>query len=153
MKAFVTLFALTAYAQVTDDSRRDPHCIVPLVGAAPCHSVDIPWSGYAHDPQHTAVSANQAQNLHSIHWQTPVDLNPPGGGQGDLLIHYGSPIVTAGNTIIVPVKTGATDGFQLQAFNGATGAPIYTLPTDYSLPAHDWIPPYAPTLSLGSRLY
>ena len=153
MKGFLTLLAFTAYAQVTSDSRRDPHCIVPLVGPAPCLSIDIPWSGYAHDPQHTALSANQAQSVHSIHWQTPVDLNPPGGGQGGLLIHYGSPIVTAGNTVIVPVKTGATDGFQLQAFNGATGSPIYTLPTDYSLPAHAWIPPYAPTLSLGSRLY
>jgi hypothetical protein len=153
MTAFLTLLALTAYAQVANDSPRDPHCVVPLVGSAPCHSIDTPWSGYAHDPQHTAVSANQPQNLHSIHWQTPVDLNPPGGGQGGLLIHYGSPLVTAGNTVIVPVKTGDTDGFQLQAFNGATGSPLFTLPTDYSLPPHAWIPPYAPALSLGSRLY
>src|SRR5580693_2033503 len=150
MRLYLSFLALTAYSQVHDVSRRDPHCIAPITN---CDSADIPWSGYAHDPQHTALSANQAQPLHSIHWQAPVDLNPPGGAQGDLLIHYGSPIVTAGNTVIVPVKTGATDGFQLQAFNGATGSPIYTLPTDYSLPAHAWIPPYAPTLSLGSRLY
>jgi len=150
MRFYLTFLALTAYSQVPDASRRDPHCIAPITR---CDSADIPWSGYAHDPQHTALSANQAQPLHSIHWQAPVDLNPPGGAQGDLLIHYGSPLVTAGNTVIVPVKTGATDGFQLEAFNGATGAPIYTLPTDYLLPAHGWIPPYAPALALGSRLY
>ena len=154
MNYFLVLFALTAYSQVPHESRRDPHCVVPLVDAeTPCQSPDIPWSGYAHDPQHTAVSANQAQSLRSIHWKTAVDLNPPGGAQGDLLIHYGSPVVTPGNTVIVPVKTGTTDGFQLEAFNGATGSLLYTLSTDYSLPTHDWIPPYAPALSLGSRIY
>ncbi len=154
MKLLLMLLALTAYSQVPDTSRRDPHCIVPLVDApTQCHGDNISWSGYAHDPQHTAISAQAAQPLHSIHWQTPVDLNPPGGGKGSLLIHYGSPIVTAGNTVIVPVKTGATDGFQVEAFNGATGSLLYTLPTDYSLPAHDWVPPYAPALSLGTRLY
>src|ERR1700722_13731211 len=131
MTAFLTLLALTAYAQVANDSPREPHCIVPLVGSAPCHSIDTPWSGYAHDPQHTAVSANQPQNLHSIHWQTPVDLNPPGGGQGGLLIHYGSPLVTAGNTVIVPVKTGATDGFRVEAHGSTDGTLLWSKTTDY----------------------
>lgn len=146
MKLFLPLLALTAYSQNT--SHREPHCVVTA-----CQSVVVPWSGYAHDPQHTANSAQSAQALHAIHWQTPVDLNPPGGGQGDLFIHYGSPVVTARNTVILPVKTGATDGFELRAFNGATGSPLYTLPTDYTLPAHDWIPPYTPALSQGTRLY
>jgi hypothetical protein len=145
------------YSQLPDESRRDPYCIVPIVApiltACNSQSADIPWSGYGHDPQHSALSAHAAQTLRAIHWQTPVDQNPPGGGQGDLLIHYGSPVVTAGNTVIVPVKTGTTDGFQLEAFNGGTGALLYTLPTGYSLPSHDWIPPYAPALSLGARLY
>ena len=154
MKLLLPLVALAAYSQIPDVSRREPHCVVPLVDAiAGCHSIDMQWSGYAHDPQHTAVSAQKAQALHSIHWQTPVDLNPPGGGQGGLLIHYGSPLVTAANTVILPVKTGSIDGFQLRAFNGATGSLLYTLPTDYTLPAHDWIPPYTPALSQGTRLY
>jgi hypothetical protein len=60
--------------------------------------------------------------------------------------------VTAGNTVIVPVgNVGA--GFQLNAFNGATGAPVYTLTSDYSLPAHGWTPPYGPALALGMRLF
>lgn len=115
-------------------------------------SLTIPWSGYAHDPQHTATSATAAQNLNAIHWQTPVDLNPPGGGSGPLFVHYGSPIITAGNTVIVPVANGSS-AYRLNAFNGATGAPIYTLTTDYTLPAHDWTPPYGPALALGTRIY
>ncbi len=154
MNKFLALWTVIAYSQSPDQPRRPPHCIVPLLDTASrCVPLDLPWTGYGHDPQHTALSAHSAQALHSIHWQTAVDLNPPGGGQGDLLIHYGSPIVTAANTIIVPVKTGSTGGFQLEAFNGSTGAPLYTLSSDYTLPAHDWIPPYSPALSLGSRIY
>ncbi len=115
-------------------------------------ALNVPWSGYGHDPQHTATSATATQGLHAIHWQTPVDQNPPGGGTGPLYAHYGSPVVTAGNTVIVPVTTVAGT-YQLQAFNGATGSPVYTLSSSYSLPAHGWIPPYGPALSLGARLY
>ena len=52
----------------------------------------------------------------------------------------------------MPVRT-TSGGFQIEAFNGATGALLYTLPSDYSLPLHDWTPPYGPALSLGRRLY
>jgi len=144
----LTILAFTGLvcAQIPDVSRRTPRC-------GQCVSIDSPWTGYGHDPQHTGLSDHAAQALHTIHWQTPVDLNPPGGGQGSLLIHYGSPMVTAGNTVIVPMKTGSIDGFQLGAFNGGTGAAIYTLSSDYTLPAHDWIPPYSPALSRGSRIY
>ena len=55
---------------------------VPRLRPLPADSLNAPWSGYGHDPQHTATSAQPAQALNSIHWQTPVDLNPPGGGQG-----------------------------------------------------------------------
>ena len=119
-------------------------------------ALSIPWSGYAHDPQHTATSAGPAQALNAIHWQTPVDQNPPSGG--DLYIHYGSPVVTAANTVILPVRT-ASGGYLLNAFNGASGSsptPLYTLTTDYtppSYPAHSWTPPYGPALSMGTRLY
>jgi hypothetical protein len=110
------------------------------------------WGGYGHDSQHSAVSAVPTQPLNQIRWSTPVDLNPQ--GSGDLYIHYGSPVVTAGNTVLLPVKTGATDGFEVQARSGATGALLYTLPTDYSLPPHMWTPSYAMVLSarLGGSL-
>jgi hypothetical protein len=137
-------------AQVPEKLKLDPYCIGPAETL--CDPL-VSWSGYGHDAQHTAQSAKAAQALNSIHWQTAVDLNPPGGGQGTLLIHYGSPVISAVNTVIVPVKTGSSDGFELVAFNGATGAKLYTLSSDYSLPPHDWTPPYAPALSVGSRLY
>src|SRR6185369_11758639 len=74
---------------------------------------------------------------------------------GDL-IHYGAPLITAANTVLVPVKTGAAGGFQVSAFNGANGATKYTLATDYILPAHNWIPAYQPCIdtgAFGTRLY
>ena len=61
-----------------------------------------------------------------IRWQTPIDLNPQYSGD-DLLIHYGSPAITAANTIIVPVKTGATGDFMVNGLNAATGAQFWTM--------------------------
>jgi Bacterial Ig domain/Dockerin type I domain len=110
------------------------------------------WSGYAHDAQHTAVSSVASQPLQGIAWQTPVDLAPQYTGEY-LLIHYGSPLVTAANTVIVPVKTGATDGFQVEGISGATGALKWTQSTDYVLPPHSWVPSYSPTLTPNNRLY
>lgn len=99
--------------------------------------------------QHTSVYAPAAQSLNQIKWQATIDFNP------GTLVHYGAPLVTAGNTLLAPVKT-AGDGFQVKAFNGATGAVKYTLTTDYILPAHNWIPAYEPCIatgSFGTRLY
>jgi hypothetical protein len=110
------------------------------------------WSGYAHDPQHTAISINASQPLQEIAWQTPVDLAPQFSGN-DLLIHYGSPLVTAANTVIVPVKTGSFDGFQVEGLSGANGAVKWTQATDYVLPPHSWVPSYSPTLTSTNRLY
>jgi hypothetical protein len=108
------------------------------------------WSGYGHDGHHTALSTVGAQALNGIHWSAPVDMNPQ-TASGELLIHYGSPAVTAANTVLVPVKTGLTGGFAVQARSGATGALIYSLPSDYTLPPHDWTPPYGIVLSSPSN--
>jgi hypothetical protein len=119
-------------------------------GSMLAQTLNVPWNGYGHDAQHTANSANASQALNRIHWASPVDLNKP---DGELFIHYGSPMVTAANTVLVPVKlwTGTTDGFKVQAFAG--GVPLYTLTTDYSLPPHNWTPSYSPTLNLRNRVY
>jgi hypothetical protein len=53
------------------------------------------WTTHAHDAQHTGVSPVASQKLAKIHWQVPVDLAPP---ESEILIHYGSPLVTAKNT-------------------------------------------------------
>lgn len=110
------------------------------------------WGMYGGNPQHTAISSVASQPLQSIVWQTPVDLNPQYSGD-DLLIHYGSPIVTQANTVLVPVKTGAGGGFRIEAHNGATGALLWSTDSDYILPGHRWVPSYAPTLTPSGRLY
>jgi PhoPQ-activated pathogenicity-related protein len=111
------------------------------------------WTDLGGNPQHTGTAVATAQALQAIHWQTPVDLDPQYDSGGELLIHYGSPVITAANTVIVPVKTGASNGWELEAFNGATGAVKWTLSTDYLLPPeYDWTPEYGPVLANG-RLY
>src|SRR5438552_164684 len=42
--------------------------------AAQAHaqSISIPWTGHAHDPQHTGISQFSAQPMNRILWQTPV---------------------------------------------------------------------------------
>ncbi len=110
------------------------------------------WAGYGGNAQHDATSTVASQPLQTIRWSTPVDLAPV-FSDNDLLIHYGSPMITQANTVIVPVKTGSTGGFQLSAFNGANGAPLWTQPTDYILPPHNWVPSYSPALTPTQRLY
>jgi hypothetical protein len=110
------------------------------------------WAGYGHDAQHTAASAVASRALNQIRWQAPVDLAPVISGN-DIYIHYGSPLITAGNTILVPVKTGATGGFRLDAHDEVTGALKYSLPTDYVPPDSPWIPPYGPVLTPQNRVY
>lgn len=105
---------------------------------------------FAGNAQHTAVYQAAAQNLSTTHWSTSIDLNNSGA-----FAHYGAPLVTAANTVVVPVKT-ANNGFQIETFDGATGSAKYTLSTDYVLPSHNWIPTYNPALAIGSsgtRLY
>jgi hypothetical protein len=106
------------------------------------------WLTHSHDEQHTALSTVQSQPLNTIHWHVPVDLNPP---QGEIFIHYGSPLVTEANTVIVPVKTGA-DSFRVEAHNGATGKLVWKLDTGYQAPEASFVPGMGPTIS-GSQLF
>jgi hypothetical protein len=106
------------------------------------------WLTHSHDEQHTALSTVQSQALDAIHWRTPVDLHPP---QGEIFIHYGSPLVTAANTVIVPVKTGA-NSFRVDARDGETGKRIYTQATGWQAPGADFIPGLGPTIS-GNQLF
>src|SRR6185436_13947783 len=72
---------------------------------------------------------------------------------GSLLIHYGSPLMTAANTVIVPVKTGAAGGFRVEARAGSSGALQWSMDSDYILPAHNWVPAFGPALSSQARVY
>src|SRR5437660_3422808 len=72
------------------------------------HSTSLPpraWAGYGGDAQHSALSGAAAQDLLAVHWSRRVDLAPQYTGTV-LYIHYGSPVITAANTVIFPVKTG-----------------------------------------------
>src|SRR5439155_15187393 len=118
------------------------------VANTPGQATSVPtFAGNAH---HTAIYQPAAQNLNTIHWTTTIDLNPGN------LAHYGSPLITSANTVLVPVKI-ANDGFRVDAFDGSSnGAAKYTLTTDYVLPSHSWVPVYNPcvtTGSFGTRFY
>ncbi len=132
-------------------------CGVYSPTGAPAQSIRVPWSDYAHDPQHTALSPAASQPLANLHWQTPVDLDPQHAGgdpSGDLYIHYGSPLITRSNTVIVPVKTGAYGGFRVEAHVGTNGTLMWMQSTDYILPpTYDWTPSFSGTLTPKNRLY
>jgi len=106
------------------------------------------WLTHSHDEQHTALSTVGSQPLSSIHWHVPVDLHPP---EGEIFIHYGSPLVTAANTVIVPVKTKA-NSFRVEAHDGATGTKLWMLATGYQAPGADFVPGIGPTIS-GNQLF
>jgi hypothetical protein len=110
------------------------------------------WSGFAENPQHTAISSVAAQALEKIHWQTKVDLMPEFESD-ELLIHYGSPLVTPNNTIIIPVKLHADGGFRIDARRGSDGKLLWSVNTDYVLPPGFQIQSYSPALAANGRLY
>jgi hypothetical protein len=111
------------------------------------------WWGFGRDAQHSAQGSIATQDLGRIAWSAAVDLAPQYQGDGSLLIHYGSPVVSDHNTVMLPVKTGATGGFRIEARSGGNGVLIWSADTDYVLPAHNWVPSYNMVLTPGGRLY
>lgn len=111
------------------------------------------WFSYGHDAQHTAVSAIASQDLGRVAWSSAIDLAPQYTQSGALLTHYGSPVVTTHNTVVIPVKTTATGGYRVEGRDGATGALIWSAATDYVTPPHNWLPPYNLLLTGQGRLY
>jgi hypothetical protein len=113
------------------------------------------WTGFAGNEQHTAISGAAAQPLETIRWQSPVDLQPQFSGN-DLLIHYGEPMVSAANTVIIPVKTGATQGFHIEARDGGNGTLKWIQSSNYLLPTLPngvWTPSFPAVLAPTNRLY
>jgi len=111
------------------------------------------WWNFGRDVQHAAQSGVATQSLLRIVWQTPVDLVPPYLPGNVLHIHYGSPVITASNTVLVPVKVNRSGGFRVEARAGSNGALMWTTDSDYVLPPHDWVPSYNIALTPGNRLY
>jgi hypothetical protein len=106
---------------------------------------------FAGDAQHTSLYGAPAQSLNQLHWSTSINLSNAGD-----FAHYGAPLITASNTVLLPVKRSST-GFQVSVFEGATGRLKYTLATDYILPNYStWVPVYQPAIAVpqsGPRLY
>jgi hypothetical protein len=94
----------------------------------------VEWAGFAGNAQHTAVARKPAQPFRRIRWRAKVDLAPV-LAHGALLIHYGSPMITAANTVLVPTRVSAKAGFRVVAYSGTGGARRWSLNTDYRPPA------------------
>lgn len=124
--------------------------VVGLLGILSVSASAQSWNGYGRGPQHNAIFPGPSQVPQIVRWSTPVDLAPQysGGQSGALYTHYGSPVITARNTVIIPVKTGANGPFEVTAVQSATGQVIWTQSTDYQLPpGYNWIPPMGITLT------
>ncbi|HEX7644326.1 MAG TPA: hypothetical protein VF472_19135 [Burkholderiaceae bacterium] len=113
------------------------------------------WNGYARDAQHSDLAPTlaqggvTAQNLGQIAWEVSIDANI----DQTTAIHYGSPMITANNTVLIAVKTQTGGGFQMQARSAAKGALVWSANSDYVVPPHQWIPSFGSTLTPGNRLY
>src|SRR5262245_11868626 len=107
--------------------RRTARPLVELLETRDLPSAPPVLSGFAADAQHTAQSTAPSQSVDAIRCSMPVDTNKQYSGN-DLLIHYGSPMVTAANTVLVPVKTTDASGntiFQVEARAGSDGALLW----------------------------
>ena len=94
----------------------------------------VAWAGFAGNAQHTAVARKRPQPFRRIRWRAKVDLAPVIEA-GTLQIHYGSPMITAANTVLVPTRISAKAGFRVVAYSGTGGARRWSLKTDYQPPA------------------
>jgi hypothetical protein len=111
------------------------------------------WLGFGADSQHAATAQVATQQLARILWQTPVDMAPQYSPQGYLLVHYGSPAITSKNTVLIPVKRTAQELYRIEARAGYNGALVWSMDSDYLMPAHGWTPSYNLTLTKSNRVY
>lgn len=116
----------------------------------------VAWAGFGGDAQHTATASEPPQPLSRIRWRAKVDLAPVLVG-GTLPIHYGSPMITGANTVLVPTRVSTKAGFRVVAYSGASGARRWSLDTDYRPPAFTgglgaWTPPLPAVLTARNVL-
>ena len=126
-------------------------------GNPPPAAGNFAWYGFGRDAQHSdlaptlAAGGITAQNLGQIAWEVPidtmVDTTKP--------IHYGTPMITPNNTVLIAVKTQTDGGFQMQAHSAAKGTLVWSANSDYVIPSNEWIPSFGATLTPTStnRLY
>lgn len=84
------------------------------------------WNQLNGNAQHTGQSSAVAQPLDQVLYSVPLDLEPWGA------VHYGDPIFTSGNTVVVPIKVtwSAQDqnaqNFFIEGLNSVTGQVLWT---------------------------
>ncbi|MBL8326270.1 MAG: hypothetical protein JNJ89_15065 [Rubrivivax sp.] len=110
------------------------------------------WAGFAGGPQHQAQAALAPQPLAQVRWRTPVDLAPPYSTTGSLRAHYGSPVISARNTVVLALKQRADGGFRFEGRRGSNGELLWNLDSDLVLPPHDWVPVVNPVITPGNQL-
>ena len=133
-------------------------CVSPFAGlaaltialAASTANAASAWATFGGNAQHTGLSASPSQPLSRVRWSTPVDLSSPGE---PVLVHYGSPLITTANTVIIPVKTSAEGAFRLDARKGRDGSLVWSATTDYVAPPHGFFPSYSPALTSAGRVW
>src|ERR1043166_2815783 len=107
---------------------------------------------FAGNAQHTAQFPVRAQHMNRVLWSASVDVTYSASSS-----HYGAPLITASNTIIVPTVINGSVGdissvrYSIKAYEGGTGRLKYTLTNDYKPPAlplspGQWWPVYQPVL-------
>src|SRR5690242_7336002 len=77
------------------------------------HRTGVEWAGFGGNSHHTAAARKRPQPFRRIRWRAKVDLTPDGAP-----IHYGSPMITAANTVLVPTRISAKAGFRVVAYSG-----------------------------------
>jgi hypothetical protein len=116
----------------------------------------VEWAGFGGNAQHSAVSRAAPQPFRRIRWRAKVDL-APAIVHGALPVHYGSPMITAANTVLVPTRISARAGYEVVAYAGTSGGRHWTLRTDYRPPAFTggtgvWTPPLPAVLTPSTAL-
>ena len=124
----------------------------PPPSSPPTAAPAAAWSSHGGSFTHAARAPATAQALNRVLWSTPVDLAPPYTASGFLLIHYGSPVISAANVVMLPVKRNSSGSFSVEARSATTGNLLWQQTTDYILPTSSWTPSMNIALH-GERLF
>lgn len=93
----------------------------------------LSWLNHGGNAQHSAQGTGSvaAQTLARLAWRADVDLAPT--HRENLLTsgHYGTPIITSANTVLLPVRTSATGTYRIEARDGGSGSLRWKVDTDF----------------------